>query len=1415
MRRQIKLKFLAQMLLTLVVLGVGVHFLHAFQVKRNAAAFLLRADEAEEEKDYAKSLNYLRRYLGFHPNDSETLARYALLLDKEAAPQARFRAFLVLEEAVRRNPDREDVRRRVISTAMALHRFGEAKEHLKMLQETRRDDVELEDLLGQCEEAGAEFKEARDRYENIINKLDPGRIDCYARLAWLHRRLKVGQDAKADAVMARLEQKPLSESLQARLALGAYFRDLYNLDKNITNLRKSHLHVSYAREHLAPDAADVLLLSAELAQRYENLEADRVQRKKFQEEARGYLKKGLKIHPEDLQFHFRLARLELGAGKKKDALDYLQKALKALKDRPELIWQTADLFLDAGEPEEAKKLLDRLSQEEWQLAANYLQARLLLFEDKTAAARTLLEQQRQGLAKFPDLARRADSFLAVCYERLGNPEKQLEAYRRAAAEASASPAVRLRLASALLANNKIDEAISEYGKLMPSSRLMVVRLRIVRNLQMPAARRNWDPVDDLLKEASPEDRDTVEYILLRAEMLVARDKVAEARALMETACQKTPKEVRCWLTLAALADRDEKAKGPKTFDDSFKVLDKAEKELGEVVELRLARASRFARMGGEQAKNALRKLEEKAEGFSQPQQAMLLVGLADAHQRLGDMEYSRRLLGKAAALLPQDLLVRLRLFDLARAAKDDAAALAMLKEIRTIEGDEGSLWRFAEAARLVGQALKGDKTGLDQARRRLAEVAKSRPNWSRVSLLKAEIDDLEGNQEAALENYQRALELGEQAPQAMSRAVQLLSARNRPDEVMKLMDRIQDRAVIPPELNRLAASVSMLSNEARKSALDLGVAEESKDYRDQLFRGQVLWSVNKRDDAEKAFREAVALEPKAPEAWAALVTFLAGTEQKKEAEAQIDKASRALPAEKAPLALVVCYEAVGQRKKAEELLIALQKEKPKDVAVLRAVAGFHLRGGEPKKADPYLRLIIGSPSSGTQETVRWARRSLAVALAADRDFQESRRALELIDENLREHPDSPEDQRARAIVLAAQPGGRRESIRVLESSYALQHPTPGEQVLLAQLYEANHEWDKANKHLLALVNSKGGDAPPYLAYYVRALLRQNKVPEAASYLARLKEKVGDPDPNPAQTKELTARVWARQGKGREAAEEITNFVEDEFKGKKEPEYLAGGARLLAELGQNGAAKPLFEKYVAAARAKKPESVLLLASFLARQGELSKTLDLCEEAWLNCKPEAVAIVCVNALLDGQPGEKDYQRVERWLKEALKQHPESQVLPMVLANLFVMLERLDDAEALYRSVHTRNPRSRTAMNNLAWLLAMHANKKEEGLELITRAIEIEGPSANLLDTRGMVQLISGKTEEAIKDLEDAVAEHPQGGVYFHLAQAYFQANNRSAAEQAWQKAKELKLSEKEVLRVERAAYRKLAAVFDQPK
>ena len=163
-----------------------------------------------------------------------------------------------------------------------------------------------------------------------------------------------------------------------------------------------------------------------------------------------------------------------------------------------------------------RELLAKLTAEGPSPAADFLQARLDFDAGQFGAAAALLEDRRQELAASPELARQTDRLLGLCYERLGNPDQQLAAFRRAAEEGPSWLPARLGLASALLAAGKPDEALAEYRRLdppPPEARLQAIRLLILRNLRSPADKRNWKEAEDLL-DGVPEDvRKTADFRL--------------------------------------------------------------------------------------------------------------------------------------------------------------------------------------------------------------------------------------------------------------------------------------------------------------------------------------------------------------------------------------------------------------------------------------------------------------------------------------------------------------------------------------------------------------------------------------------------------------------------------------------------------------------------------------------------------------------------------------------------------------------------------------------------------------------------------------------------------------------------------------------------------------------------------------
>ena len=174
-------------------------------------------------------------------------------------------------------------------------------------------------------------------------------------------------------------------------------------------------------------------------------------------------------------------------------------------------------------------------------------------------------------------------------------------------------------------------------------------------------------------------------------------------------------------------------------------------------------------------------------------------------------------------------------------------------------------------------------------------------------------------------------------------------------------------------MQRLAVDIS-LQNQDPQRAVRLAlkaVAADSADFRDHLWQGQVLAASGLHPkQAEAELRRAVELGPEVPEAWVALVQFLARSGQNKEAEAELAKGLPKLPAEKAPLALAPCYEALGKTDQTEEQYRKALAAKPEDVLLLRSLAAFYLRTGRLALAEPPLRQVIDRKVKASSDK-RW------------------------------------------------------------------------------------------------------------------------------------------------------------------------------------------------------------------------------------------------------------------------------------------------------------------------------------------------------------------------------------------------------------------------------------------------------------
>jgi len=460
-----------------------------------------------------------------------------------------------------------------------------------------------------------------------------------------------------------------------------------------------------------------------------------------------------------------------------------------------------------------------------------------------------------------------------------------------------------------------------------------------------------------------------------------------------------------------------------------------------------------------------------------------------------------------------------------------------------------------------------------------------------------------------------------------------------------------------------------------------------------------------------------------------------------------------------------------------------------------------MRTGNLEAARPLLEQIVDRKVDATDYDVTWAKSGLAMVLVLNQDFQKLPQALALVGLRVQANGDfveteegardrSVESVRARARLLAMQTRtqARAKAVAMLEDLNRRQALSLDDQFLLAQLHEGLGQWKEAREILVKLSEPQGGNTT-YLAYFVHTLLVRGEIEEAQRLFTRL------------ETEDPVATGTVNVGRLVLKAE----MLEARKEGDKAVELLLAIARR---------------------KDAKPEELLLAVSSLGRQKRIKEALDLCEEAWKTCKPDEVGGVCVALLRSGPPDQSQCDRVQVWLKAAIKKdqtsvelHQQSVALHLHLADLYDGRQQYLQEEGEYRAALDIDADNIMALNNLAWLLAQRDGKAKpekarEAQVLILQAIRTAGPRPQLLDTSAVVHLALKESDPALKDLARATAEAPKGIHYFHIARAQELANNSDSAAEALKQAKKLGLKKRHLHPIEAAACTKLADELDRP-
>ncbi|MDZ4817771.1 MAG: tetratricopeptide repeat protein, partial [Planctomycetota bacterium] len=340
-----------------------------------------------------------------------------------------------------------------------------------------------------------------------------------------------------------------------------------------------------------------------------------------------------------------------------------------------------------------------------------------------------------------------------------------------------------------------------------------------------------------------------------------------------------------------------------------------------------------------------------------------------------------------------------------------------------------------------------------------------------------------------------------------------------------------------------------------------------------------------------------------------------------------------------------------------------------------------------------------------------------------------------------------------------------------------------------------------------LAASDPAATPFALTTVVEFLARHRHIKEAEGWLGLL-EKMS---PDTWATLVAKARLLRASDKASEIAPLLVAFIEKNLTEETAPNeqklILLQAARLSAEVGLSSEAESYYRKLSELV----PEANFDLANYLAVQGRLKDAVQTLLAAKVSDEASRAIVLC-SLLSRAKPDQELSSLIEPAIATAQKQNPQHANLALAIGTMRYLHGDREQAIQQFRHVLKIEPDNVLTLNNLANLLSETPAQFVEALQCIQKAIQIQGPRADLLDTLGVVLLRQDKVDQAIQVFRQAV-EDPAADArfYFHLALAYQRKNQLDDARVAMVKANDKKLSDQPLTLEERTALQGLTRVL----
>ena len=1428
--KKINVKLVAGLAIGLVVFMALTVFLHEFQSNRRADGLLVRANELKAQGEYDDAVSMLRNYLRRRPEEKTEYTNLALTMkqlveqfdadDKPLNPNLVRETLQMMEAALRENPTDQELRDATIEFDMRFGRFGDAIVHLEYLDETeeRRGDPDLRVKLAQCyfrsgkeEDATAELKQLigyddATRSFRVDQAMAPNEITAYVLLASIFERSR--RTEQATAVMNQLIRVN-NDNHKAYLARAGFLAGTRaDEDSALRDIDRA--------VEIAPDDEIVLMAAGDFAMNAGNYDRAKVMYDRLR-----------KVNPDNLRVYIGLSRWSAAQRDFNQSLDYLSTANEIAPENLEVLWQQANIELQKGDPEKAQQTLQQViaaGAAPWY--SNFLEGRIALSRKKWLLASEKLEAVRPMVSQLkPKWAVPLDMNLATCYDKLGKQDLRLSVLQRVLDEEPDNLGARLLKAQAHAALGQTDRAINDYEflrsreldptKIAPKTLVDFLNLEILKQSNLDESQRNWKAAENIVRAIGENPKiPRPVYAEVMARFLIASGQTERAARVREKIRQQNPDRLQY-----ALEDILGRAAESGGYEPAMADLQKLRKEKGDLIAFRILEANLVGANRPEDMEERLAALEQGLDAFSEDEQVELWFQLGRIYVGLRQYPDAHRVWTKFADLRPEDNEHAIRLFELSIISNDDEGAEAAMDRIERLsrKGRESAEWKWAKAAFITKEVRSQDlpRSALDEARALLNDAIAQRENWEPLHRLDGEIHLLDDDMDAAIEAYERAVELGSGNAEAIRRLARLYYEKRDFEKSMRMLEKLP-RSMW--EAYDQQINVDMMARTGQLPE-DLEYDKDSKEPNDHLTIGGILARAGRYEEAEQAFRRAVQLDPTRSTTWGSLFELHMKMGDEEQAREVLQTAVGKVDDKNAPLLFGMSYHMLKDWDAAETEFKKALEAAPGKLSVLTSLAKVYLASNQREKAAATLAQMIKSEPAHTpkpKRSVAWARRALAEMISQNSTYEDFKKALALIEDNTAEEAIlRPEDLFMYSQICARRPEAvtHREAIVKLERARDQRRLSDNELLVLAELYQRQDRWTECKSVMLDLLTRHAEDAN-YIVPWLSWAIDKKDYSTARTWVKKVPQ-----DSLPAVR--TRAHLFANAGNVDQAIRTVAEMVKKQDRTVAGVPSLSALAGVLEELGEfEPKAFRLAERVWQAIVKIDPRRTLQLAAFYNRRDDnqsAEAALQQCAAAFQLGKTRQLASLQMALfVIRKQYGRlmndpKNEQQVRTLFAQAIKDHPESGTLLVLRSEFEDLMGNHDESMSLLRQFLERkdtHPRERALVqNNLAYKLGVR-DESEESSRLIEEAIRILGPRSDLLDTKGVVQIAEGDYDGAIESVSMAIDQGgPEALKYFHSALAHWKSGDKNAAVVAMQDALQMDIDPATMIGAERQKFEDL--------